>query len=81
MKKISKNKLIEGVVTSDKMAKTCVVQVVRKVRHPRLDKLITKSKKYYAHDEKGEAKVGKTVRIVECRPLSKLKRFRVVEIL
>ncbi|MBN2478618.1 MAG: 30S ribosomal protein S17 [Parachlamydiales bacterium] len=77
----TKKKIIQGVVVSDKMNKTIVVKVTRKIRHPRYQKLVEKWKKYYAHDEKNVAKVGATVRIEETRPLSKLKRFRVVEVL
>jgi small subunit ribosomal protein S17 len=74
-------KVLEGTVISDKMDKTVVVKVVRKMRHPKYKKLVEKYKKYYAHDETGAAKEGKTVEITECRPLSKLKRFRVVKVL
>ncbi|MCS6770421.1 MAG: 30S ribosomal protein S17 [Kiritimatiellae bacterium] len=70
----------KGTVVSDKAAKTIVVKVTRRVRHPRYGKEITVTKKYYAHDEKGEAKAGDTVRIVECRPMSRLKRWRLVEV-
>lgn len=70
-----------GEVISDKMSKTVVVRVERRVPHPRYGKVVTKSSKFYAHDEEGKAKVGDRVRIVETRPLSKLKRWRVVEVL
>ncbi|MBI5397666.1 MAG: 30S ribosomal protein S17 [Verrucomicrobia bacterium] len=70
-----------GEVISDKMHKTVVVRVDRRVPHPRYGKVMTKSSKFYAHDEENKAKVGDRVRIVETRPLSKLKRWRVVEIL
>lgn len=70
-----------GVVVSDKMDKTIVVRVARRFRHPRLKKVITRYKKFYAHDEKGDANAGDVVRIVETRPLSKLKRWRLVEII
>jgi len=70
-----------GEVISDKMSKTVVVRVERRVPHPRYGKVVTRSSKFYAHDEEGRAKVGDRVRIVETRPLSKLKRWRVVEIL
>lgn len=66
---------------SDRMDKTIVVRVERRLRHPRLKKVITRYKKLYAHDEKGEAKAGDVVRISETRPLSKLKRWRLVEII
>ncbi len=70
-----------GVVVSDKMDKTIVVGVVRRVPHPKFGKIIKKTTKLYAEDEKNEAKVGDRVRVVECRPLSKLKRWRLVEVL
>jgi small subunit ribosomal protein S17 len=69
-----------GEVVSDKMEKTIVVEVSRRVRHPRYMKVMTKYKTFYAHDEKEEAGVGDRVRIVESRPLSKLKRWRLVEV-
>lgn len=68
-------------VLSNKMAKTIVVQVQRRFRHPRYKKVVTQYKKFYAHDEKGEARTGDRVLIQETRPLSKLKRWRLVEIL
>ena len=71
----ARKKKLVGVVVSDKMDKTIVVEVARRVRHPRYKKVITKYKKFYAHDEKGEAAMGDTVRLVESRPLSKLKRW------
>jgi small subunit ribosomal protein S17 len=70
-----------GVVISDKMHKTIVVQTERRIRHARYGKEITRTKKYYAHDEKNEAKVGDRVRIMETRPMSRLKRWRLVEVL
>lgn len=70
-----------GMVVSDKMDKTIVVTVVRRVPHPRFKKIIKQTSKFYAHDEKGEAKVGDRVRIMEIRPMSKLKRWRLVEVL
>jgi len=72
-------KVYTGVVTSNKMDKTVVVQISRRCQHPVYGKVITRSKKYYAHDASGEAKVGDQVTIMETRPLSKLKRWRVVE--
>ncbi len=69
-----------GEVVSDKMDKTIVVEVARRVRHPRYLKVMTKHKKFYVHDEKSEASVGDRVRIIESRPLSKLKRWRLVEV-
>jgi small subunit ribosomal protein S17 len=71
----------EGVVVSDAMDKTIVVRVERRFRHPTYGKEIRRFKKFYAHDEKNEAGPGDVVRIVETRPLSRLKRWRLVEIL
>jgi small subunit ribosomal protein S17 len=70
-----------GTVLSDKMNKTVVVGVERRVAHPMYGKRVVRSRKFYAHDEAGAARQGDLVRIVETRPLSKLKRWRVVEIL
>lgn len=70
-----------GVVTSNKMAKSIVVAVERKVKHPKYGKFVKQTKKFYAHDEKNDCNVGDTVKIMETRPLSKLKRWRLVEIL
>ncbi len=67
-----------GEVIAAKMAKTIVVRVERRFAHPRFKKVVTAYTKFYAHDEKAEAKVGDQVRIVETRPLSKLKRWRLV---
>jgi len=69
-----------GVVVSDRQEKTLVVRVDRRAPHPRYRKVITHSKRYYVHDEKKEARVGDRVEIVETRPLSKLKRWRLVSI-
>ena len=69
-----------GLVVSDKMQKTVVVRIDRRVPHPIYGKMVTRSKKFKAHDEENSAKQGDTVRIVETRPLSKDKRWRVVEI-
>ncbi len=69
-----------GVVVSDKMQKTIVVEVSRRVPHPLYKRIITKRKKFYAHDENNQARMGDVVRIVESRPLSRLKRWRLVEI-
>jgi len=74
-------KTLVGTVTSDKMDKTVVVTVNRTTRHPLYGKVIKVSKKYKAHDENNEAKMGDVVRICECRPISKDKRFFVQEIL
>jgi small subunit ribosomal protein S17 len=70
-----------GEVISNKMTKTVVVRVERRFRHPQFKKVVTAYTKFYAHDEKSEAKVGDRVRIVESRPLSKLKRWRLVEVM
>jgi small subunit ribosomal protein S17 len=69
-----------GQVVSTKMAKTIVVEVSRRVPHPLYKRIIGKRKKFYVHDEESSAKLGDVVRIVECRPLSKLKRWRLAEI-
>ncbi len=69
-----------GVVVSDAMDKTVVVQAERRITHPVYGKILRRSKKYYAHDEKNEAKKGDQVVIAETRPLSKTKRWRLVEI-
>jgi small subunit ribosomal protein S17 len=65
-----------GPVISTKMQKTIIVQTSRRVPHPLYRRIVTKHKKFYAHDEEGTARVGDIVRIIECRPLSKLKRWR-----
>jgi small subunit ribosomal protein S17 len=70
-----------GIVVSDKMEKTVVVAIERRVPHPVYGKMVTRTKRLKAHDEENSAKVGDTVRIVETRPLSKDKRWRVVEIM
>ncbi len=69
-----------GEVISNKMAKTIIVRVERRYPHPKFKKVVTGYKKFYAHDEKSEAKVGDRVRIQETRPLSKTKRWRLVEV-
>jgi small subunit ribosomal protein S17 len=73
-------KIREGVVVSDKMASTLVVAVNERVSHPRYGKTVQRTKKLYVHDEKNEARVGDRVRVQETRPLSKLKRWRLTEI-
>jgi small subunit ribosomal protein S17 len=70
-----------GVVVSDGADKTVTVQVSRRLAHPLYGKQVGKTRKYHAHDENNEYKVGDTVRIVETRPLSKMKRWRVVELI
>ena len=77
----NRRKVREGVVLSAKMDKTVVVDVTDRVRHQRYGKTLQRSTKLYAHDEQNEAKEGDRVRIVETRPLSHLKRWRVVEVL
>ena len=70
-----------GSVVSARMAKTIVVEVIRRVPHPLYKRIISKRRKFYAHDEQGQANVGDVVRIIECRPLSKLKRWQLKEVL
>jgi small subunit ribosomal protein S17 len=70
-----------GVVVSDKMDKTIAVNVERRLMHPLYGKFVKRSKKFFAHDEENTCKPGDTVRIMECRPLSKNKRWRLVEVL
>ena len=72
---------IEGRVVSNKMQKTVTVLLERQVQHPLYGKIIRRSTKVHAHDEDGQCKEGDVVRIVECRPLSKTKNWRVVEVL
>lgn len=74
-------KVLEGVVVSDKMDKTIVVLVKKKLPHPAYDKLVITRKKYKVHDKDNQAKEGMKVKIVECRPFSKDKRFRLKEVL
>jgi small subunit ribosomal protein S17 len=71
-------RILQGVVVSDKMNKTIVVQVERRVMHPIYKKFVRRTKKYSAHDEGNVHKVGETVRIQECRPISKRKRWEVI---
>lgn len=73
-------KTLEGVVVSDKMDKTRVVKITRSVLHPFYGKVMTKSKKFHAHDEGNEAREGDLVEIASTRPLSKLKRWRIVRV-
>ena len=74
-------KVREGTVVSDKMEKTVVVAVVERVRHPKYGKFMMRTKKLYAHDEANDAHTGDKVRVMETRPISKNKRWRVVEVL
>ena len=76
---VTKNEKV-GQVVSTKMSKTIVVEVSRRVPHPLYKRIVGKRKKFYAHDEEGKAKMGDVVRIVECRPMSKLKRWRLMDI-
>ena len=69
-----------GVVTSNKMAKTMTVAIQRKVKHPLYGKFVKKTTRFHAHDEKDECSIGDIVRIMETRPLSKTKRWRLVEV-
>jgi small subunit ribosomal protein S17 len=69
-----------GVVTSNRMEKTVTVSVERRVKHPIYGKFVKKTTKFHAHDEKNECTIGDTVRIMETRPLSKTKRWRLVEV-
>ena len=73
--------VLTGKVTSAKMEKTIVVEIIRLVQHPKYRRVVRIAKKFYAHDEKRQAKHGDTVRIVASRPLSKLKRWRLKEVL
>jgi small subunit ribosomal protein S17 len=73
-------KVREGVVTSSSMDKTIVVTVVERVRHPKYNKFVLRTKKLYTHDEANDAGVGDKVRVMETRPLSKNKRWRLIEI-
>ncbi|MFA5574506.1 MAG: 30S ribosomal protein S17 [Brumimicrobium sp.] len=70
-----------GVVTSNLMEKSIIIMVERKVKHPKYGKFIKKSSKFVAHDEKNDCQIGDTVKIRECRPLSKTKKWRLIEII
>ena len=74
-------KVREGLVVSDAMDATVVVAVVERVRHPRYGKTVQRTKKLYVHDQENTAKVGDRVRVIETRPLSKLKRWRLADVL
>ncbi|MCB1284319.1 MAG: 30S ribosomal protein S17 [Microthrixaceae bacterium] len=74
-------KVREGIVTSNSMDRTAVVTIVERVRHKKYNKTVQRDKKLYVHDENNDLNVGDRVRVAETRPLSKLKRWRVVEIL
>jgi small subunit ribosomal protein S17 len=77
----NQRKVRVGKVVSDKMNKTIIVELTRTMKHPLYERVIRTRSKVYAHDEKREAHQGDTVRVMECRPLSKLKRWRLVEIM
>jgi small subunit ribosomal protein S17 len=79
-KTAGRRKEVIGNVVSNRMNKTIVVQVVRRKSHPLYTRVISKAKKFYAHDEKNEAHIGDVVRLEETRPLSKLKRWRLKEV-
>lgn len=79
--RVNRRKFREGTVVSSTMDKTLVVAVIERVRHPRYKKTVQRTKKLYVHDDGNEAGVGDSVRVAETRPLSKLKRWRLVEIL
>lgn len=76
-----RRKVREGIVISNSMDKTAVVAVIERVRHPRYAKTVQRTKRLYAHDEANDVKVGDRVRLAETRPLSKLKRWRVEQVL
>jgi len=77
----NRRKVRIGQVISDRMDKTLVVEIMRTMKHPLYERVIQVKSKLYAHDEKGEAATGDTVRVMECRPLSKMKRWRLVDVL
>ena len=72
-------KILKGVITSAKSNKTVVVEVTRKFAHPFYEKIIKRSKKYHAHDENNKFKEGEIIKIIECNPISKKKRWKVIE--
>jgi small subunit ribosomal protein S17 len=78
---VNRRKVREGMVVSTSMDKTAVVSVIEKVRHPRYVKTVQRTKRLYVHDGDNDVRVGDRVRVEETRPLSKLKRWRVVEVL
>ena len=80
VKERGKRRTLQGIVASDKMDKTISVLVVRTFKHSKYGKYIRRRKKYYAHDENNVAKTGDTVQIVESRPMSRLKRWRLLDV-
>ena len=74
-------KVREGIVVSNKMNKTIVISIVERVRHPKYAKFVSRTKKLYAHDDTNDAQIGDRVRVMETRPMSKQKRWRLVEVL
>ena len=72
-------KILKGIVTSAKNNKTVVVEVTRKFKHPFYEKIIKRTKKYHAHDENNKFKEGEIIQIIECNPISKKKRWKVLE--
>ncbi len=81
MRERGNRKVVTGIVVSNKMDKTVTVLVSRRLRHPLYKKFITTSKKYHAHDESNDCRMGDQVRLMEARPKSKTKRWRVTEVL
>lgn len=81
MSERNRRKVRIGKVVSDKMDQTIVVEVVRTMKHPLYERVIRTTSKLYAHDEKRDAATGDTVRVMECRPLSRMKRWRLVEVI
>ena len=79
-RKDSRRKTLLGEVVSTRMQKTIIIEVQRKKRHPLYNRIVARSRRFYAHDERGEARLGDVVRVEETRPLSKLKRWRLIEI-
>jgi small subunit ribosomal protein S17 len=74
-------KVREGLVVSNKMNQTAVVAIIERVRHPKYAKFVNRTKKLYAHDENNDVNIGDRVRVMETRPMSKLKRWRITEVL
>ena len=77
----NRRRVLQGVVTSDAMNKTITIQVERLQKHPKYHKYIKRHTKYHVHDEKNDANIGDHVEIAECRPMSKLKRWRLIKVL